>query len=278
MNRLELPHHERIQDGTFRRGVDLIDQGDVAGLCAHLREHPGLVRERVVFESDSYFRNPTLLEFIAENPIRRGVLPGNITEIAAAIIDAGADQSAIDKTLGLAATGRVPRECRVQLPLIDLLCARGADPNSAIEPAALHGEFDAVEALLARGARMTLPIAGALGQTDSATDMLPHTGARERHLALALAAQFGHIEIVRLMLDGGEDPDRYNPPGGHSHSTPLHEAAVAGHEDVVRLLVERGARVDQQDLLWRGTPAAWAAHAGNHELAEYLRSEERRRS
>jgi ankyrin repeat protein len=82
----------------------------------------------------------------------------------------------------------------------------------------------------------------------------------------------GHIEIVRLLLDAGEDPNRYNPPGGHSHTTPLHQAALIGHEDLVRLLLERGANASTRDLLWRGTPADWAQHEGRTELEAYLRA------
>ena len=37
---LNLPHHERIEDATFRRTVDLLDAGDVAGMRAHLKQHP----------------------------------------------------------------------------------------------------------------------------------------------------------------------------------------------------------------------------------------------
>jgi ankyrin repeat protein len=106
--------------------------------------------------------------------------------------------------------------------------------------------------------------------TRDARPLLASADAHDRHLALALAAQFGHVEIVRLMLDAGEDPDRYNPLGGHSHCTPLHGAIGAGHEAVVRLLVERGARLNLKDVLWHGTPAGWARHAGRTELAEYL--------
>jgi hypothetical protein len=97
-------------------------------------------------------------------------------------------------------------------------------------------------------------------------------------LALALAAQFGHVEIVRLLLDAGEDPNRYNPVGGHSHSTPLHQAAAAGNEEMVRLLVERGARLDMKDILWHGTPAGWAAHEGKSKVEQYLREAEGRRA
>jgi hypothetical protein len=266
-----LPHHERIEDALFRRAVDLLDAGDTAGLRAHLQQHPNLARQRVVFEGANYFRNPTLLEFVAENPVRHGTLPGNITAIAKVILDAGVEQTSLHETLGLVCSGRVPRECRVQMPLIDLLCDHGADPNSAIQTAAAHGEFEAVSALLRRGVRIDLPVAAALGRTEDVPQLLLASGHEDRHRALALASQFGHLEIVRLLLDAGEDPDRYNPVGFHSHSTPMHQAALAGHAQLVRLLVERGARLDLKDTLWQGTPADWAEHAGNKELEAYLR-------
>src|SRR5579859_4437854 len=47
---LDLPHHQRIEDATFRRAVELIDSGDPAGLRSYLNEHPQLFRSRIVFE------------------------------------------------------------------------------------------------------------------------------------------------------------------------------------------------------------------------------------
>jgi ankyrin repeat protein len=125
--------------------------------------------------------------------------------------------------------------------------------------------------LIARGARIGLPVAAALGRFDDARRLLAGASGEDRHLALSLAANFGHVEIVRLLLDAGEDPNRYNPVGGHSHTTPLHQAAGEGHEEVVRLLVERGARLDLKDILWRATPADWASHAGKTEIEAFLR-------
>jgi hypothetical protein len=279
---LSLPQHERIEDAIFRRAVDLLDAGDVEGLRAHLKAHPNLARQRVTLEGGNYFRNPTLLEFVAENPIRRGTLPANIVQVANVILDAGAkkDQSALDGALGLVCSGRVPRECRVQVPLIDLLCAYGADPNGAMSAALPHLEFEAVDALIRNGARVDLVVAAGLGRVEDFRGLL--AGANDdanyenRHRALALASQLGHAEIVRLLLDAGEDPNRYNPVGNHSHSTPLHQAALAGHDDVVRLLVERGARLDAKDTMWQGTPAGWARHEGRTDIAEYLRAQETR--
>jgi len=276
-DRLDLRHHERIEDSVFRRAVELIDAGDAAGLRAYLRQRPSLVRQHIAFEGMNYFHNPTLLEFIAENPVRQGTMPENIVEVARAILDAGADrdQAGLNETLMLVATGRVPRECRQQIPLIDVLCERGAETDSAIEVTAVLGEIEAVHALLKRGAHVTIPIAAALGHIDEFRRLLPVAGNEERHLALAIAADYGQVEITRLLLDAGEDPNRYNPVGGHSHTTPLHQAAMHGDEQMARLLVERGAKLDIKDILWHATPAEWARHEGKTKVEESLLSRER---
>jgi hypothetical protein len=274
-DQLNLPHHQRIEDATFRRAVELLDAGAVEGLRSHLKRHPNLARRHVAFEGGNYFRNPTVLEFVAENPIRHGKLPKNIVEITKVILEAGVQQSSLSETLMLVSTGSVPRECGVQMDLINLLCDRGADPDAAAETAAVLFELQAVDTLLALGARITLPLAAALGRTDDARRLLSDADPEKRHLALAIASQYGHLEIVRLLLDAGEDPNRFNPVGGHSHSTPLHQAAGNGHLEVVKLLMERGAKLDVKDILFGGTPAGWAAYAGKKEVEAYLRALER---
>ena len=268
---LALPHHERIEDAVFRHAVNLIDAGDVSGLSVLLKANPNLIHQRVLFEGGNYFRNPGLLEFIAENPIRHGTLPPNIIDVAVILLEAGPEHRSVNDTLGLVVSGCVPRECKVQIPLIDVLCKYGADPNSALQTAVLHGEFEAVHQLIRWGASPDLPILAALGKTEEFLRHLPLSDSGQRHLALALAAQYGHTEIVRALLDAGEDANRYNPPGSHAHSTPLHQAALAGHLGVVKLLVERGARLDMKDVIWQGTPADWAQHDGKTEVESYLR-------
>jgi Ankyrin repeats (3 copies) len=209
---------------------------------------------------------------VAENPIRHDTLPENIVEVAKVILDAGAkeDSAAVNETLGLVCSGKVPREQKQQLPLIHLLCSYGADPDCAMLPALVHGEFTAVDGLIAHGARFDLGVAAATGHFEKARELLPEASGEDRHRALALASQFGHTQVVRILLEGGENPDRYNPAGAHSHSTPLHQAALAGHLEVVRLLVEAGASLDLTDLLFNGTPSGWARHAGNSEVESYL--------
>ena len=275
-SRLKLRHHERIESAEFRRAVDLLDAGDAAGLRDHLKQHPKLVLQHVEFEGGNYFHSPTLLEFIAENPIRHGTSPKNIVEVAQVILDAGADRRAMNETLGLVSTGRVPRECGVQIALIDLLCDRGCDPDGALEAAAAHGEFEAADALIRRRAKISLPVAAALGRGEDAEALLSSSGDLQRRKALGLASQFGREAIVQLLLESGEDPNGYSPV--HAHATALHQAALGGHEGIVRLLVEHGANVDVRDLLWNGTPADWARHEGRTELEAYLRGLETKQS
>ncbi len=270
---VKLPAHLRIKDETFKRAVDLLDAGNAEGLRQYVEANPRVVRQHVILEGGNYFREPALLEFIAENPTRRGSLPANAAELARIILDAGGrdDRESVDSALELVASSDVARESGVQIPLIDVLCDYGADPTAATYAALLYNQFEAVRALIRRGAQADLIVAAAMGELGQAMQALPNADPQTRQRALAMAAQHGYVGIVRLMLDGGEDPNRFAPVGGHSHATPLHQAALAGHEDVVRLLVERGARTDIRDILHGGTPLDWAEYAKQKTIAEYLR-------
>jgi ankyrin repeat protein len=134
------------------------------------------------------------------------------------------------------------------------------------------GYRDTAEALARRGGpSKTLAVASGLGRKEDAARLLPAAGANERHIALALAAQHGHADVVRLLLDAGEDPNRYNPDGHHSHATPLHQAVWGNHADAVRELVEHGARLDLRDTVYDSTPLGWAEYGGKVEIAKYLK-------
>jgi ankyrin repeat protein len=270
------PPHLRITNPLFRRAVDLMDSGDAETLRALLHEHPSVATVRVSLEGLNYFRNPSLLEFIAENPTRNGRLPQNAAAMATIVIDAGAknDRKALDEALALVASSTVARESGVQRELIDVLCEAGADPNAATYAPLLYGEFDAVEALIEHSARIDLTVASGTGRLAEARATLRAADDATRQKALALAAQFGHRGIVELLVEAGTDVDRFTP-GGHSHATPLHEAALAGRLEIVRYLVEHGARTDIADVLHGATPLGWARHAGHDDVIEYLAAFER---
>ncbi len=269
---LDLAHHERIEDPLFRKAVDFIDEGDVDALQSLLGNYPSLITRTVEFEGGNYFQRPTLLEFVAGNPVRHDSLPDNIVSVAKLLLESGAKQhiGPIDYTLGLVCSGRVMRESGAQLSMIDLLCEYGANPDGAISTALGHGEFEAAEALIKRGARVDLPVAAAMGLIDNASELLPAASSEQRHQALALSTQHGQVAIVELLLVAGEDPNRYNPVGYHAHSTPLHQAAIAGHFQTVKVLVGHGARADIPDIHFKASARDWASHGGYERIAKFL--------
>jgi hypothetical protein len=276
----------------FESAVEAVITGDGVALEGLLREDPELVRARstVVTHHDPPQHRATLLHYLAANGVEgyRQKSPKNAVEVATMLLEAGAEPDALAgmyggrcTTMSLLVSSSPPAEAGVQVALVDILVDHGAAVEargsghwtSPLMTALTFGFRDAAEALVRRGARVaTLPAAAGLGRLFEARRLLEAAGPDDRHRALVLAAQLGHVEILRLLLDEGEDPDRYNPEGHHAHSTPLHQAVWSGHEAVVRLLVERGARLDIRDTVYEGTPLGWAEYGGRAEIAAYLRS------
>ena len=273
--------NSEIPDPLFREAVSAIDAGDVTTLERLLTAHPELVRDRLDY-GEGYFKNPYLLWFVAENPIRQGTLPKNIAEITRAILGAAERQqleslrAQLDSTLELVSSGRVARECGVQGELIDVLVAAGADPNGALVSALAHRELRAAERLLERGARLTLLAAVCLGRTEEVPRLLRETSPEERQAALTGAALYGKAETIHLLIDRGVDLHAFSPAGLHSHGTPLHHAVDSGSLDAVQVLVEAGAALCTRDRVHQGTPLDWADHLKHPEIAAYLRAAEGR--
>jgi len=67
--------------------------------------------------------------------------------------------------------------------------------------------------------------------------------------ALHVAANHGHLEIVKLLLDAGADINRKSKSG----ETALHLAVVKNHIDVVKCLLVRGADYSITNFHKRGT-------------------------
>jgi hypothetical protein len=273
-------------DLDFESAVEAVVHGDLGALRDALRRDRALVRARSrrVCCFNPPVHRATLLHYVAANGVEtcRQKTPANAVEIARALLQAGAEPDALADmygaectTLGLLVSSSHPAEAGLQVPLVESLLDFGAALEGRgtrkwggpLFTALAFGMRDAAEVLAKRGASVDLPAAAALGRLDEAARLLPPAGADERHNALSLAAQHGQEAIVRLLLDAGEDPNRYNLEGNHAHATPLHQAVLGGHEAVVRLLVERGARLDIRDAIWRGTPLGWALHGGGKSKA-----------
>jgi ankyrin repeat protein len=268
---------------NFEAAVEGVVSGDAATLRALLHEYPELSHARSMRA-----HHATLLHYVAANGVEVGrqKTPANAVEIAKTLLSAGAKVDALADmydskctTLSMLLSSCHPANAGVQITLAETLLDHGAawespgsTENSALLTALAFGYLNTAEALARRGAPVNrLPEAAGLGRLEEATRLLPTADDQSRHAALALAAQHGHAEMVRFLLDAGEDPNRYNPSGFHAHSTPLHQAVAAGHVNVVRLLVERRAKLDFRDTVYRGTPLDWAVHCQRAAIAEYLR-------
>jgi hypothetical protein len=145
---------------------------------------------------------------------------GDIAQLRA-WLDEGLDPDFLADRIG---TGLMIAAWRGDIPMMDLLLARGADVNKAnalgeraLMHAAWRGHADAVKWLVARGARIN-------------SDPM-------RWSALHYAAFAGHGKVAILLLDLGADIDARSTNG----SSALMMAVYEGHEQLVRQLLARGA-------------------------------------
>jgi ankyrin repeat protein len=120
--------------------------------------------------------------------------------------------------------------------------------------AAEQGDGAAVARLLAAG-----PDANASVPGKNASGMVV------QNTALLASAANGHLEVVRLLLQGGADPSLAG-----SGCTPLMTAAGNGRPEVLRLLLARGAAVDAVHPDSNATAFHYACDRNQPECAEAL--------
>lgn len=267
----------------FEQAVEAVVAGDVATLRSMLRDDPQLVHAR-----SARRHHATLLHYVAANGVEgvRQKTPANAVEIARVLLDAGAEPDALAvmydnlcTTMSMLVSSAHPAGAGLQAELAETLLDYGAShqgPGSAwqsnLMTALAFGYVATAERLAKRGAPVDdLPAAAGLGRVEDTIRLLPAADSRSRHVALALASQHGHADVVGVLLDAGEDPNRYNPDGFHAHSTPLHQAIASDRPGVVRLLLDRGARTDIKDTIFAGTALDWAIYCERPGIAEELR-------
>src|SRR5438552_848173 len=211
--------------GRFEAAVEAVVSGDVAALRSMLRENPELVRACSMRR-----HHATLLHYVGANGVEGGrqKTPENAVEVAKILLDAGAEVDALADmydakctTMSMVVSSCHPAKAGLQAALAETLLDYGAaftgpgsNWQSALMTALAFGYRSTAEALARRGAPIdNVAAAAGLGRLADAARLLPTADSETKHIALALAAQHGHADLVRLLLDAGEDPSRYNPDG-----------------------------------------------------------------
>lgn len=121
------------------------------------------------------------------------------------------------------------------LEIVLAMLKAGADPNASWSHA---GESSLHSTSMTRTHAMDL--AAAAGSVQTIRAMLGQgldLKGRGASLALLSAVDGGHVEVVRLLLDAGVDPN-----SGKGDETPLACAVRRGDAEVIRLLEAKGAR------------------------------------
>jgi ankyrin repeat protein len=152
--------------------------------------------------------------------------------------------------------------------------ARDDEGTSALLHARYRDRDDLVTILLEAGAPVDAFEAAALGRTNVLAKEIagdPGVVTRWSHdgfTLLHLAAFFGHLDAVRLLLEHA-DTDVTIESHSAMRVTPLASAVAGDHAAVARLLVEHGADVNaRQNGGW--TPLHSAAANGDEELVLFL--------
>jgi len=152
-----------------------------------------------------------------------------------------------------------------------LLNANDAEGISPVLLAVYHGRKDILHDLLARSPRLTIFEASAAGQSERVREWvskdpgLAHTYSQDGYTALGLAAFFGHLEIVTLLLGLGAEVNAVSRNA--MVVRPLHSAAAGRHLAVAQVLLAHGADVHAK------SHGGWTAlhSAADHGQIEFIR-------
>jgi ankyrin repeat protein len=218
--------------------IDVLERGDAARLDALLETDPGLATCLI----DSTRPLHIFANAPGHRPNPEAVV--NLLATAGADLDAHAIDSWHHETaLHWAASND-------DVALIDALLDAGADiehPGSSINggppiaSAVGYGQWAALRRLWERGAKITVSVAGALGEMPLLTRLAeaePPPAAEDINISLWNACRAGRLSAAQYLLTRGAD---LNWPAPWSGDTPLDIATQAHQEHVVAWLTRSGA-------------------------------------
>lgn len=256
-----------IEDFSFQQAVMAMDKGDVGSLEKILTGDSTLVRRRLETADEGYFKDPYLIWFIANNPIRQTSVPDSILGLLDVLLRQlnldrpDSYQEQLNYTLSLVATSSTIQESGRQIEMLDLLIENGATVGDCL-PVIAHGGLVAAEHLLKKGSPLSLPVAVGLDRRGEVVELNTQASEKEKYTALLVSSFFGNEELIEYFVGDGVNVNAFPQPivGFHSHASALHQAVSSGSLIAVKILVNAGAKLDARDLVFEGTPLQWAIH------------------
>ena len=139
-------------------------------------------------------------------------------------------------------------------------------PDSPIMLSIYFGQLQVAELLVQSGVTLTLHEAAVIGKLERVQEILQTDPERLEEFSsdgfsvLGFAAYFGHVELVRWLLEQGAAVNRKSQNA--MQVAPLHSAVSAQHVEIVHLLLAQGAdaNLPQEQGI---RPIHQAAHNGD---------------
>ena len=227
--------------------------------------------------------NRELVEYLLAHGSRHNIMSAvAIGDVSAIETVVRGDSGQLNRTMDRTNLRRKPVHLAVvkkQPQSLEALIALGADLDAvdaagltALDQAALDGERQMAERLIAAGATLGLPSAIALNRTDDIERFLSSSpgalapGGRFAGL-IVRASQHGSPALIEKLIEYGASVDVRDDPATSVDETEgytaLHAAAWNGNTDAVRVLLRHGANPRVREHKYCATPAGWADYAGH---------------
>ena len=255
------PIHFAVREGHLSTVKTLLDRGadstwiryghEDLTVVARDRGHDEIAK---LIEADRALHNVNTML-----PIHEAVLAGK-KDVVAQILGVDSEQVSLGDHEGW--TPLHHAVSRRDYAMVDFLCEKGADVDAVqkggstnwyrkrgqrpVDIALNNGDRELVGYLLAKGARYTLDLAVAAGDENRIKELLkdPRNIDEVGGRPMALAVEAGSAALVRMLLDGGVDPnldEGRNAPKGSA----LYKAVRDERYDIAEMLLEEGADPNQ---------------------------------
>ena len=165
------------------------------------------------------------------------------------------------------------KSCLTQNP--KLVSSKNKEKYSAILLAAYNGKLEIIDLLLTSGAKLDIYEACAVGHLETIESFLQQKPdcinqySHDGWTPLHLAAFFGYIDSVKLLLEHGADTELKSKSNIAMGNTPLHAAVASNRKGIVELLIKKGANVNARQTPGNFTPLHIASF-GNADLVKLL--------